>query len=57
MFVNQAMGLGFDGPVSNDDLNRLVEFFTSRGVEPKVELCPLADESLVKGLAARVRAS
>jgi len=52
-FVNQAMGLGFDGPVSDDGLNHLVEFYTSRGVEPKVELCPLADDSLVKGLSAR----
>jgi GNAT superfamily N-acetyltransferase len=52
-FVTEAMGLGFDGAVSEHDLERFVEFYTSRGVEPKIELCPLADESLVRGLAAR----
>lgn len=41
------------GPVSDDQLDRLVEFYVSRGVEPKIEMCPFVDESLVAGLAAR----
>jgi GNAT superfamily N-acetyltransferase len=50
---NQACGLGLDGPVSDDDLDRLVEFYASRGVEPRIEVAPFADESLIKGLSRR----
>jgi GNAT superfamily N-acetyltransferase len=31
----------------------LIEFYESRGVEPRLELCPHAHESLVRGVAAR----
>src|SRR5690606_55780 len=50
---NQAMGLGMEGPVSAAELDRLIEFYEARGVEPRLELCPLADETLVRGLADR----
>ncbi len=50
---NQACGLGLDAPVSDDDLDRLVDFYVSRAVEPKIEVCPFADESLTLGLAKR----
>lgn len=49
---NQACGLGLSGPVSKDEIERLIDFYVSRGVEPKIEVCPFADESLVQGLAA-----
>ncbi|HEV7280645.1 MAG TPA: GNAT family N-acetyltransferase [Pirellulaceae bacterium] len=52
-WANQAMGLGMEGPVAEADLDRLVDFFESRGVEPRIEVCPLAHPSLVEGLAAR----
>ncbi|MFG0284014.1 MAG: hypothetical protein ACF8R7_06285 [Phycisphaerales bacterium JB039] len=52
-WANQACGLGMDGPVSDDDLDRLVHFYRSRAVEPRVELCPFADKSLISGLAER----
>ena len=52
-WANQAMGLGMEGPVSYGDLDRLVDFYCSRGVEPQIEVCCFADESLVTGLAAR----
>ncbi len=52
-WCNQAAGMGLDGPVSGEDLDRLVEFYVSRGVEPRLELCPFAHESLVRGLAER----
>ena len=48
---NQACGLGLDGPVSDADIHRLVEFYVSRGVEPKIEVCPFVHESLLQGLA------
>ncbi len=50
---NQALGLGLDGPVTGADADRLVAYYVSRGVEPKVELCPFADESLTRELSAR----
>ena len=50
---NQANALGLDGAVSDDELDRLVEFYRSRGVEPQIEVAPFVDDSLIKGLAAR----
>lgn len=52
-WANQAMGLAMEGPIAEEDLERLVSFFESRGVEPRVEVCPLAHPSLVEGLFAR----
>ena len=52
-WANQAMGLAMEGPVAEADLDRLVEFFESRGVEPRIEVCPLAHPSLIEGLSAR----
>jgi GNAT superfamily N-acetyltransferase len=51
--INQAAGLGFDVEVTGDDLDRLVEFYDSRGVTPLVVVCPLAHAFLVRGLSAR----
>ncbi len=50
---NQACGLALDGPISDAELDRLVAFYTERGVEPKVEVCPYADPSLWIGLSRR----
>jgi hypothetical protein len=52
-WANQAMGLGMNGPVSDADLERLIDFYQVRGVEPRIEVCPHADTSLVRGLADR----
>ena len=52
-WANQAMGLGMSGPVADADIDRLIDFYASRGVEPRIELCPHADPSLVRGLADR----
>lgn len=52
-WANQAAGLGLDGPVSDEDLDRLVEFYVSRGVEPRIEVCPFVDGSLTRGLERR----
>jgi GNAT superfamily N-acetyltransferase len=50
---NQASGAGLDGPVTDDDIDAMVEFYVSRGVEPRVELSPFAHPTLIEGLAAR----
>jgi len=50
---NYACNLGMDGPVTGDDLDRLVRFYVERGVEPKVEVPSFADTTLIDGLAER----
>ncbi|QDU45964.1 Acetyltransferase (GNAT) family protein [Symmachiella dynata] len=52
-WANQACGIGMAGPVSDDDLDRLVDFYVQRGVEPRLEVCPFVDETLITGLAKR----
>jgi GNAT superfamily N-acetyltransferase len=44
--ITQAVGLGLDGPVSEDAFDRLEDFYRSRGETVRVETCPLADHSL-----------
>jgi GNAT superfamily N-acetyltransferase len=51
--LTQAVGLGLDGPVAEAEIGRLEQFFRSRGARVSVDLCPLADPSLVQALAAR----
>jgi GNAT superfamily N-acetyltransferase len=52
-YMNRASGLGVDGPVSGDDLDRLLAFYARHGAEPRVEASAYADPSLLEGLAAR----
>lgn len=52
-YVNKACGLGLERPLTDAELDTLVAFFTSRGVEPRVELCPFAHQSFIDGLARR----
>lgn len=49
----QAVGMGMDGAVSDDDLDRLVTFFASRGAVPRVAVASYAHPSLMAGLVAR----
>ncbi len=50
--VNKALGFGLDGPVTEEDIAVLEDFFTSRHVKTSFNVCPLADRSLFKLLAA-----
>lgn len=52
-WLNCAFGVGMAGPVGPRDVERLVAFFDEHHVAPRVELCPFADESFVRGLADR----
>jgi GNAT superfamily N-acetyltransferase len=52
-WTNQAMGIGLDGPADGDQVDRLIDFYVSRGQEPRVEVCPYADESLTALLLDR----
>ncbi|AUX44774.1 acetyltransferase [Sorangium cellulosum] len=52
-WANFAVGLGLDGPVSGAEIDRVVGFYTTRGAEPRIVVCPFAHPSLVRGLAER----
>lgn len=52
-WVNTAIGLGMAGPVSGDEIDRLIAWYAEHGIEPRVELCPYADPSLAAILASR----
>jgi GNAT superfamily N-acetyltransferase len=45
--VTQAFALGLGGPVEEDEIARMEDFFHSRGAATNVELCPYADISIV----------
>jgi GNAT superfamily N-acetyltransferase len=51
--VTQALGVGLNGPVSEAELDRLEEFFRSRGAATAIELCPFAGIPLYEALAKR----
>jgi len=51
--VTQAIGVGLHGEVSDSDLDRLGDFFHSRGAAAAVELCPLVPMSLYEKFAKR----
>ena len=49
-WCNQASAIGLSGPVTSAEVDRLIDYYVSAGIEPRVELCPFADESLVHEL-------
>jgi GNAT superfamily N-acetyltransferase len=51
--VTQAEGLGFDGPVSDEEFERLEDFYRCRGSAVMIEVCPMADRSFVEMLGKR----
>jgi GNAT superfamily N-acetyltransferase len=51
--MNEARGMGMAGAVSGDELEEMERVFLGRGVPAKVNVCPLADATLLEGLAAR----
>jgi GNAT superfamily N-acetyltransferase len=46
--ITQAVGLGLSGPVSEQEFERLEQFYRSRQEPVRVEICPLADVSLIE---------
>ncbi|MFZ0646239.1 MAG: GNAT family N-acetyltransferase [Candidatus Acidiferrales bacterium] len=51
--VTQAIGVGLNGPVVDEALDALGEFFRSRNAPAALELCPLIEMSFYERLAAR----
>lgn len=52
-WTNQAMGLAMDGPADDAEIDRFVDFYVSRGQEPRIEVCPYAHDTLLESLLAR----
>jgi hypothetical protein len=51
--LNKVLGLGLEGPVSDEELARIEKFYASRRAPAQIELCPLAAADLPPRLAAR----
>jgi hypothetical protein len=51
--LTHALGLGMRGQVRADDMDRMEDFYRSHAAAVRVELCPLADASLVELLGSR----
>ena len=47
VWMNYCVGAGFAGEVTASDIQGLVDYYASKGIEPRIEVCPFADESLV----------
>lgn len=50
-WFNCAQGVGLAGAVEAEELDGMVQFFEEKGIEPRVEICPFVDASLIDGLA------
>jgi hypothetical protein len=51
--LTQALGIGMAGPVRPPEIDDLERFFFSRGSAVHVELCPLADPSVIREMTVR----
>jgi ribosomal protein S18 acetylase RimI-like enzyme len=51
--IGHAAGLGFDGPVTAADLDRLEAFYRSHEAPAQLDLCPLTDPSALELVSAR----
>jgi hypothetical protein len=50
--LSYAVGLGLNGPVSADEISAVVKFYRALGAVPRVDVCTLADGSLLEQLRA-----
>jgi len=53
MPINRAVGLGVHGPVTPADLDLAEQFYRRRNLPPRIDVCPLADGSLLELLRLR----
>ena len=51
-WLNRIVAPGMLGPVSHDEIAEIVRWYESAGIEPRIEVCPYADPSLLKALAS-----
>ena len=51
--IGHAAGLGFDGPVTAADLDRLEAFYRSHNAPAQLDICPLTDPSVLELVSGR----
>ena len=51
--ITQAVGIGLEGPVSEDEFSRLERFYREKDEPVRAEVCPLADPSLFQHFGTR----
>ncbi len=51
--MTHALGIGMDGPVSTEEFDGMEEFFQSRGSASLIDLCPLADATVIEQVMSR----
>jgi hypothetical protein len=51
--VNVAVGVAMNGPIAEDELRQVEDFYTRRGVPPILATCPFADPTLFTLLGRR----
>jgi GNAT superfamily N-acetyltransferase len=51
--ITKACGIGMNGPVSSADMDKLHDFYSARGVDAVVDVCPFADQSFIDQLNER----
>jgi GNAT superfamily N-acetyltransferase len=51
--LTHAVGIGMSGPVDEAELDRIEEFYHSRGASCAIDLCPLADDGLIRMIQSR----
>jgi hypothetical protein len=51
--LNKVLGLGLQGRVSDEDLDRIEAFYRARNVPTQIELCPLAYSDIAARLCVR----
>lgn len=51
--LTQAVGMGLNGAVSDEELRALEQFFRSRGARVSIDVCPLANPGLIQALGER----
>ncbi|MCA9291680.1 MAG: hypothetical protein KDA25_11175, partial [Phycisphaerales bacterium] len=52
-WASQAYGVGMNGPVDAAEVDAMIDFYESRGCEPRVEVSAYAHQTLLDALAAR----
>jgi GNAT superfamily N-acetyltransferase len=48
--LNRVVGMGFDRPINTDDLECIEVFYENKNVIPRIDICPMADPSLLETL-------
>lgn len=51
-WFNAVINLGMAGPVTREALDEISACYIARGIQPRIDLCPYADASVVKHAAA-----